>query len=169
MLLRQATAEDTPALTAALLAAVNWEGNVRFTLEQLLADPQLAHYVTDWPRSTDFGTVAAEDDLNARGAGDGEVLGVAWCRLLTAADPGYGYLGDDVPELTIGVAPAYRGRGIGSALLAAVIEQARDRGHHAISLSVEDGNRAQLLYERAGFTAVARHDNADTMRLHLTR
>ena len=82
------------------------------------------------------------------------MLGAAWCRLLDATDPGFGYLGDDIPEVTIGVAPAHRGHGVGSVLLAAVIEQARVRGHHAISLSVEDGNRARLLFERAGSTAV---------------
>ncbi len=167
MLLRQATAEDTPALTAALLEAVNWDGQARFTVEQLLADPRLAHYVTDWPRPSDFGTVATDD--GAGRGGDGEVLGAGWCRLLDATDPGYGYLADDIPEVTIGVAPAHRGRGVGSALLAALIEQARARGHRAISLSVEDGNRARALYERVGFTAVGRNGGSDTMRLHLDR
>lgn len=171
MLLRQATAKDLPALTAALLAAVNWDGQARFTLEQVLGEPHLAHYVTDWPRPNDFGTVAAAaaDDADARRACDGEVLGGAWCRLFDTTDPGYGYLGDDIPEVTIGVAPAHRGHGVGSALLAAVSEQARVRGHHAISLSVEDGNRARLLYERAGCPGVGRNDNADTMRLDLSQ
>jgi ribosomal protein S18 acetylase RimI-like enzyme len=167
VLLRQATAEDTPALTGALLEAVNWDGQARFTVEQLLADPHLAHYVTDWPRPSDFGTVAIDD--GAGRGGDGEVLGAACCRLLDATDPGYGYLADDIPEVTIGVAPAHRGRGVGSALLVALIEQARVRGHRAISLSVEDSNRARALYERAGFTAVGRNGGSDTMRLHLNR
>lgn len=167
MLLRQATDRDTPALTAALLDAANWDGQARFTLEQLLADPRLAHWVTDWPRPTDFGTVAADDDV--RGAADGEVHGAAWCRLFDVTDPGYGYLADDIPELMIGVPLVHRGRGVGSALLAAVIEQARVRGHHVMSLSVEDGNRARLLYERVGFAVAGRNDNADTLRLQLDR
>lgn len=155
-------------LTAALLEAVNWDGQVRVTREQLFGNPHLAHYVTGWPHLTDFGTVATDDGAVGSGWGDGEVLGAAWCRLFYATDPGYGYLADDVPEVTIGVAPAHRGRGVGSALLAALIEQARVRGHHALSLSVEDGNRGRLLYERAGFTAVGRSGNSDTMHLHLT-
>jgi GNAT superfamily N-acetyltransferase len=73
------------------------------------------------------------------------VLGAAWGRLLDATDPGYGYLADDIPEVTIGAAPAHRGRGVGSALRAALIEQARIRGQRAISLSVEDSNRARAL------------------------
>ncbi len=162
MLLRPATGNDAPALTAALLEAVNWDGRARFTGEQLLADPHLAHYVAGWPRLTDFGAVAVDD-----GAGGGAVLGAAWCRLSDATDPGYGFLADDVPELTIGVAPAHRGRGVGSALLAALVERARVQGHRAISLSVEDGNRARHLYERAGFQVVGRNGGSDTMRLGL--
>lgn len=167
MLLRLATAEDFPALTAALLEAVNWDGGVRFTGQQLLADPRLAHYVTDWPRPTDFGIVATEHGVGVSRAS--EVLGATWCRLFDAADPGYGYLADDIPELTIGVMPAHRGRGVGSALLVALIKEATVRGYRAISLSVEDGNRARLLYERVGFDAVGRNGGSDTMRLQLNR
>lgn len=125
MLLRQATADDAPALTAAVLEAFNWDGQVRFTGEQLLANPLLAHYVTGWPRPTDFGTVATDDGVDASRSGDGAVRGAAWCRLFDATDPGYGFLADDIPEVTLGVAPAQRGHGVGSALLAALVEQAQ--------------------------------------------
>ena len=169
MLLRDAAGDDTEAMTAALFEAVNWDGHVRVTRQQVLAEPRLAHYVTGWPRPTDFGIVAVDDGPNARGRDDGEVLGAAWCRLFDATDPGYGYLADDVPEVTVGVAPAHRGRGVGSALLAALIRQARARGHQVISLSVEDGNRARILYERTGFTPVGRSGTSDTMRLDMDR
>lgn len=167
MLLRHATAADVPALTTALLEAANWDGRACFTREHLLADPHMAHYVAGWPRPGDFGVIATDD--TARDGVEGEVLGAAWCRLLDAADPGYGYLADDIPEITIGVAPAHRGHGVGSALLSALIAQARALGHQSISLSVEDGNRARALYERAGFTTVGRNGGSDTMRLDLHR
>jgi len=157
------------ALSVALVEAVNWDGQARSTGDQLLADPHLAHYVTGWPRPTDFGTVATDGRRGVDRLGDDAVLGVAWCRLFDAADPGYGYLADDVPEVTIGVVPARRGRGIGRALLAALIEQARVRGHWAISLSMEDGNRARLLYERAGFKTVGRNGGSVTMRFQSSR
>ena len=162
MYVRDATAEDSPWLVRALLEAVNWDGQPRFTREQVVAEPQIAHYVTAWPRPGDFGLIAHEDD-----PGRGTVIGAAWCRQFTAVDPGYGYLADDVPELSVGVAPAARGCGVGGALLAALIGKARTRGCRALSLSVEDGNRARALYERAGFVVAGRNGNSDTMRLDL--
>ncbi len=54
----------------------------------------------------------------------------------------------------LAVAPAMRGRGIGTALIAALCHEARTRGHGEVWLDVADGNtRARALYERLGFTA----------------
>ena len=164
MHLREATAEDGPSLVAALLAAMNWDGRPRFTRVQVLAAPHLAHYVTGWPRVGDFGLIA-EDDCPGRQTR--APIGAAWCRQFIRGDPGYGYVDDDVPELTIGVAAAHRGAGVGSALLAGLIGEARTRGCQAISLSVEDGNRARALYERAGFVLAGREGNSDILRLDL--
>ena len=156
MQLRDAGPADLSDLVAALLDAVNWSGRERVTREQALADPSLAHYVTGWPRPGDFGTIAGEDP-------GGPAIGAAWCRLFAPADPGYGFVAADVPEFSIGVAPGHRGRGVGTALLGAVLDQARARGLRAVSLSVEDGNRARTLYERAGFVPVGRAAGSATM------
>lgn len=50
------------------------------------------------------------------------------------------------------VRPDMRGRGIGSALLAAICDEGRARGYGAVRLDVVDTNpRARALYERRGF------------------
>lgn len=50
---------------------------------------------------------------------------------------------------------AHRGGGIGTALLGAAEQHARERGLHAVQLSVVDSNpRAEALYRRCGFTTV---------------
>jgi GNAT superfamily N-acetyltransferase len=156
--LRGATSEDLEALTSALLDAVNWQGRTQISRQGLMGDPQLSRYVAGWPRQTDFGTVAAVG---------GQTVGVAWCRTFAVTEPGYGFVAPDIPELSMGVSDVHRGRGIGSALLDALIAQARGRGCSALSLSVEDGNRAKMLYLRAGFTVVGRNGNSDTMLLKL--
>ncbi|MGK5681379.1 GNAT family N-acetyltransferase [Actinoplanes sp. URMC 104] len=68
-----------------------------------------------------------------------------------------------------GVLAAWRGRGVASALLDAVIDLAGQRGVPGLSLSVEDGNAARRLYERAGFQVVGRTGGSDTMLLRLGR
>ncbi|MEJ6396839.1 GNAT family N-acetyltransferase [Yoonia sp. 208BN28-4] len=52
------------------------------------------------------------------------------------------------------VAPEARGRGVGTALLHAIYDEARKRGFHHIRLDVISTNpRARALYEREGFVA----------------
>ena len=55
------------------------------------------------------------------------------------------------------VAREWRGRGVGSALLAAVIEWARERGLHKLSLGVFAHNAAAIaLYRKFGFVEEGR-------------
>jgi RimJ/RimL family protein N-acetyltransferase len=57
-----------------------------------------------------------------------------------------------VAELGMAVAAGFRGRGIGSALLAEAVERARKAGAHKLSLQVWPHNAAAIaLYERFGF------------------
>ena len=57
-----------------------------------------------------------------------------------------------VADLGMAVAAGWRGRGIGSALLTAAVDQARAAGAHKIALQVWPHNAAALaLYERFGF------------------
>jgi ribosomal protein S18 acetylase RimI-like enzyme len=58
----------------------------------------------------------------------------------------------------LAVVPGARGRGVGTALLAAIAEEARARGFREVRLDVvEENPRARALYERLGYRAVARH------------
>ena len=155
--LRAATSADLDFLGDMLLEAFNWDGEGRFTRDDLMAHDHAARYLDGWCRDGDFGLVAVDGDA---------LLGAIWARVLPATAPGYGYVAADVPELSMGVRAARRGEGIGSALLAGCVEQAQDLGRRAVSLSVEDGNlAARTLYERNGFVVVGRNGNSDTMML----
>ena len=160
MYLRVANNDDTPFLQDVLLQAFNWSNEQTFSMEQILSTPEIAHYIAGWMQPSDFGTVALSDG--------GDPIGAVWGRLLTSEDPGYGFVSETVPELTMGVLPEHRGSGAGTALMAAVITQAREAGFEALSLSVEDHNPASRLYARAGFNKVDRTGDSDTMLLRLT-
>ena len=77
--------------------------------------------------------------------------------LVTAGYAGMMFVpgGVQADVLTIAVAPAYWGRGIGSALLSALIQAARNRGCTEVFLEVrEDNQRARGLYLRRGFEEI---------------
>jgi ribosomal protein S18 acetylase RimI-like enzyme len=60
-------------------------------------------------------------------------------------------------EIGMAVAREWRGRGVGSALLAAAIEWSRERGLHKLSLSVFPHNTAAIaLYRKHGFVEEGR-------------
>ena len=76
---------------------------------------------------------------------------------------GYAVLWFAGPEAELGdlaVAPDLRGRGVGSALVDAVIREAAGRGATEIYLEVRESNEAaHKLYERHGFEVVSRRDD----------
>lgn len=62
------------------------------------------------------------------------------------------------------VGRAYRGKGVGSRLLAALYQEAAERGYSAVRLDViQDNWRARALYERQGFRAI-RTENLGPLR-----
>jgi GNAT superfamily N-acetyltransferase len=119
-----------------------------------LAMPHVRRYLTGWGRPGDAGVVAVSED--------GQRLGAAWYRLFPVDEPGWGFVAAEVPELSIGVAGAARGTGVGGALLAALLELAWEQGHRALSLSVDRQNPARRLYERVGFRDAGISDPTDT-------
>jgi len=65
----------------------------------------------------------------------------------------------DAELLLLATSPRARGRGVGGALLRAVISEASDRGVHDLHLEVRAGNDAIRLYSREGFAKVGERRN----------
>jgi ribosomal protein S18 acetylase RimI-like enzyme len=119
----------------------------------------VALYVKAWGRRGDTAVIALDK---------GFPVGAAWYRLFERARPGYGFVDEQTPELAIAVVPNARGKGIGSALLDALLERARDDGHARISLSVDRANSGAIeLYERHGFAPVGDDGDTTTMLAQL--
>jgi GNAT superfamily N-acetyltransferase len=155
--IRAAEADDAAFMTSMLISAMNWSPENTTSPAALLADPQVWHYIADWPQPDDQGLIAVDDD--------GRALGACWLRYRPSTRPGFGFIAADVPELTIGVRSDARHTGIGRALLQAMADQARSRGVTQLSLSVEHGNPAAHLYRSEGWRTVKAEPDADTMTL----
>jgi ribosomal protein S18 acetylase RimI-like enzyme len=148
-MLRPVGPQDVRFLRDMLRHAYHW---------RLAQDPDLPvyRYVANWGRPGDAGLVTF--DATAR-------YGAAWYRLFPADEPGFGFVDEQTPELTIAVVPGARGRGVGHELIDALLDRARADGHAAISLSTEPDHTA--FYERHGFERVREDGNAVTMRATL--
>jgi ribosomal protein S18 acetylase RimI-like enzyme len=90
-------------------------------------------------------------------------VGAAWYRLFGSQEPGYGFVDEETPELTIAIVPSRRGRGLGRDLLEALLAHAREDGFAQISLSVERDNPAIRLYEQHGFAKAGERAGAWVM------
>lgn len=156
--LRAAGAADASFLTKMLVHAAFWrsagpEGSV----DEVLRDPNLSHYIAGWPLAGDLGVIAHSQ----------RPVGAAWLRFFTADDPGYGFIDATIPEVSMGVEPTSRGRGVGTLLLQALATASREAGLPALSLSVESDNYARKLYERFGFGQVGSAGGSLTMVVYL--
>jgi ribosomal protein S18 acetylase RimI-like enzyme len=117
------------------LAHVPWdEATKRAFVEQQFA-AQDAHYREHYPGATLDVVVV-----------DGEPAG----RLYVHRGP------SDIRIMEIALAPAYRGRGIGTQLLRALLAEAQESGRK-LSIHVEINNPARRLYERLGFRPAGEH------------
>jgi GNAT superfamily N-acetyltransferase len=100
--------DDRELLCTSTLANVNWSGEQRFTHRDVDERPDLRHYTLFRPDRGHLGFVAEVQGL---------VVGVTWALFLDGDDPGYGFVADGVPELSLSVWSGYRGQGVGGELL----------------------------------------------------
>jgi ribosomal protein S18 acetylase RimI-like enzyme len=117
------------------LAHVPWDAAARRAFIEHQFNAQDAHYRQHYPGAT--------LDLIEL---DGEPAG----RLYVHRGP------SDIRIMDIALAPAFRGRGIGTGLLRTLIAEAEDSARK-LSIHVEMNNPARTLYERLGFRAAGEH------------
>ncbi len=123
-------------------------------------ESSLWRYVSGWGRRGDAAVIALEA---------GFAVGAAWYRLFSRDEPGFGFIDEKTPEVAVAVVPSRRGRGIGSELLDALVEQAREQGYKGLSLTVAaDDTPAMHVFEKQGFERVEETDGSWTMHLDLS-
>ncbi len=154
--IRDLTPADEPFLWEMLYHAIHVPEGQLPPPRSIVEEPKLAHYARQWGQTPgDLGFVAIENST-------GKPVGAAWLRLFSHLDPGYGFVDDHTPELSIALLPDYRGQGLGTLLLNALLKAAGQK-FRTISLSVSPNNPARRLYERSGFAVVADDGSSITM------
>ncbi|PTM57641.1 GNAT family N-acetyltransferase [Desmospora activa] len=137
--IRHAEAKDLISLTAIYNHAVT-HTTATFDLEE-----QTLEQRKKWIESFNFDTyplLVAEME--------GAVAGYA-CLSPYRSKPAYAR----TVELSVYVDPAFQGKGVGSALMADLLERAREAGHHAVLAGITGGNGGSVrLHRRFGFREV---------------
>lgn len=149
--LREANRRDEPFLQEVLYEALFVPPGDPPLPRSVVDHPDLSRYVRGFPgRRGDVGLIAQSSA--------GDQIGAAWVRQLPSDDPGYGFVDEETPELSVAVVAAWRGLGAGTALLTRLLTSTP-----RCSLSVDDRNRAVSLYERFGFEVVSSREHSLTM------
>ena len=124
-MIRRGGPQDVPFLRSMLTHAYNFHINV------LETEVPVGRYVDGWGRAGDTALVWMEG---------GHRVGACWYRLFRASAPGYGFVDEETPELTVAVVPSRQGRGIGQELLRGLLERAKADGYASVSVSVQRDN-----------------------------
>ncbi|BES63887.1 hypothetical protein SANA_03260 [Gottschalkiaceae bacterium SANA] len=110
----------------------------------IIEDPKLARYI-NFGQEKEMCMIAEDSEDMA--------VGACWLHWFPKENPGYGFTHEEVPELSISILPEYRGQGIGTKMINAIIEKMPE-GSFGISLSVDRRNPAIRLYKRLGFRSI---------------
>ena len=109
---------------------------------EIIEKPELPVYTDD------FGSQKGDNGLVA--VIDHQVVGAVWTRIMDD----YGHVDDETPSFAIALYPAYRGQGIGTAMMKAMLALLKNQGYRQGSLAVQKANDAVKLYRDVGFEIV---------------
>jgi GNAT superfamily N-acetyltransferase len=149
VVVRRADRLDVPFMRSLLGFAYNWHVSAFET------DVSISHYVDGWGRKGDRALVAMDG---------GHSVGAGWYRLFTSLNPGYGFVDEHTPELTVCVVPTKQGRGIGEQLLDGLLERATIDGYPAVSVSAHRDHKDAATYVERGFERVREDGETLTLR-----
>ncbi len=156
--IRDLKPDEQPLLRDFLYEAVFRQEDQPPYPRDIIDKPAIRVYIEGWGKPDDICLVALAD---------GKIAGAVWTRLLTGEAKGFGYVDDETPELAIALFKPFRRRGIGTALMNAMIDRLTKAGYRRVSLSVTKDNPACRLYLRLGFKIVGEDEKDYVMVLAL--
>ena len=134
--------DEYPLLDEFLYQAIFIPKGVEPPPREIVRQPELQVYVQN------FGQIYGDDCLAAEC--EGKVVGAVWVRIMHD----YGHIDDETPSFAISLLPHYRGQGIGTALMRAMLERLAQKGVKQVSLAVQKENYAVSMYLKCGFEVV---------------
>ncbi|MBD5129997.1 MAG: GNAT family N-acetyltransferase [Ruminococcaceae bacterium] len=146
MPIREMTAEEYPLLEDFLYEAIFIPEGVEKPPRDIIKNEELQVYIRDFGRRKDDYCLVADNG--------GKIVGACWVRIMDD----YGHIDNDTPSFAISLFEEYRGRGIGTDLMRAMLERLKAKGYKRASLAVQKANYAVKMYRKVGFEIVGENE-----------
>ena len=121
----------------------------------ILDTPELQVYISG------FGSEPHDIALIAEA--NNKAVGAVWVRIMND----YGHIDDETPSFAIALYKEYRGLGIGTEMMKAMLAVLKDCEYRQASLAVQKANFAVKMYRRVGFEIVDENNEEYIMVNHL--
>lgn len=141
--IRKMTPAEYPLLEEFLYQAIFQRDSENLIPRTEIEKPELKVYIDNFGRLPDDYCLCAEVDK--------QVAGAVWVRIMD----GFGSVDQKTPEFAISLLPEFRGQGIGTELMRAMLAYLKQAGYDKTSLAVQKDNYALGMYEKLGFEMVA--------------
>ncbi|SCJ94792.1 putative acetyltransferase [uncultured Eubacterium sp.] len=138
-MIRKMKKTEYPLLNDFLYEAIHIPQDAEAPPRSIINIPELQVYVEQFGRGRADYALAAEVDS--------KIVGAVWVRIMND----YGHIDEKTPSLAISLYKPYRGLGIGTALMEAMLSLLKGKGYESVSLSVQQANAAVRMYQRLGF------------------
>lgn len=153
--IREMKASEYPLLNEFIYEAIFIPKGAAAPPKEIINNPDLQVYVSGFGTQKDDHCVVAE--------ADSKVIGAAWVRIMND----YGHVDDQTPSLATALYKPYRGLGIGTAMLKALLALLQTKGYQRTSLAVQKANYALKMYQDLGYQIVAENETEYIMIKHL--
>lgn len=139
--IRELKESEYPILSDFLYKAIFIPEGKEMPPKSVIEQPELQVYIADFGKADDWCLVAEVQE---------KIVGAVWVRVMND----YGHIDDETPSFAIALDKEYRGMGIGTALMRAMLKLLKDKGYKQASLSVQKANYAVNMYKKVGFVVV---------------
>ncbi len=154
-IIREMRADEYPLLDEFLYNAIYIPKGVLPPPKSIIQKDELQVYVKN------FGE--RQGDLALVAEADGKAVGAVWARIMDD----YGHIDNETPSLAISLYEQYRGFGMGTAMMKAMLLLLRKNGYMRTSLAVQKENYAVKMYKSVGFYVIDENDEEFIMACDL--
>ena len=152
-IVREMNPSEYPLLKNFLYEAIFQKEETNLLPKSIINEPSLKIYIENFGAQPHDYCLLAEINKN--------IVGAVWVRAI----PGFGHIGNDIPEFAISLYKQYRNQGIGNTLMKKMIAFLRQKGYHEASLAVQKKNYYALkMYENLGFCQIAENEEEYIMK-----